>query len=46
MFAYWNSGAGTMLVFDLLLASADDAVAGGLAVAVGAECGGCVCASG
>jgi len=44
-FAYWNSGAGTMLIFDLRLASADDAGAGGLAVGSGAECAGCVCAS-
>jgi hypothetical protein len=33
-----------MLIFDLLLASADDAGAGGLAVGSGAESGGCVCA--
>jgi hypothetical protein len=44
-FAYWNSGAGTMLIFDLGLASADDVGAGGLVIGSGAESRGCVCPS-
>ena len=45
-FVYSNSGAGTMLIFDLSFASADYADACGLAIGSSAEFEGCVRASG
>ena len=46
LFVYSNSGAGTIRVFDLSLASTDDAGAGGLTAGSDATSEGSVCASG
>ena len=45
-FVYSNTAAGTMLTFDLSLASAEEAGAAGLAVESGVESWGSVCTSG
>ena len=46
LFVYSNSGAGTIRVFDLSLASTDDAGAAGLTAGSGDASEGSVCASG